>query len=116
MDSPIPRHLPGHISEANFKNIIGYDYLMKYLYRFGLADSPACPLYNDTDNCGGQSLAPNAATWRLHNIGKLSCDDNPKQFCFLNLHHVSELQRTKKVFHRFSLENIAHMGYLLARP
>ncbi|GFT14374.1 hypothetical protein TNCV_4003681 [Trichonephila clavipes] len=51
MKSSILCDLPTSIGVANFRITTGHDYLIKHLYRFGLADAPACLLYHATDLC-----------------------------------------------------------------
>ncbi|GFT03021.1 hypothetical protein TNCV_1361101 [Trichonephila clavipes] len=66
------------VGVAHFKITTGNDYLMKDLNRFGLADSPACPLYNAIDMCGDHLIPcsrfgdvtylSNAQAWLLENL------------------------------------------------
>ena len=44
LDNLIPYDMPRQVGIANFRTLIGYDYFRKHLHKFGLTDSPICPL------------------------------------------------------------------------
>ncbi len=56
MDNPIPHDMPRPVGVANFRIITGHDFLLKHLHRFGLADSPACPLCSSNFDMSGEHL------------------------------------------------------------
>ena len=52
LENAIPRDLPLPVGVANIRVKTGHDYLRKHLHRFGLADSPTCPLCMTADMSG----------------------------------------------------------------